>query len=79
MREAGGAFGKLEAGREEEYFRKLVSIFSFIFHNIILLCRDLYQFMIHKLATPKFTANTSRMENFIFPLHLSRNARMNES
>ncbi|KAH8025541.1 hypothetical protein HPB51_009481 [Rhipicephalus microplus] len=25
VREAGGAFGKMEAAREEEYFRKLVS------------------------------------------------------
>lgn len=28
IREAGGAFGKLEAAREEEYFYKKVSLFT---------------------------------------------------
>ena len=33
IREAGGAFGKMEAAREEEYFRKLV---SFTLHSTFL-------------------------------------------
>lgn len=32
IREAGGAFGKMEVAREEEYFYKKVILLIFIFH-----------------------------------------------
>lgn len=37
IREAGGAFGKLEAAREEEYFYKKVSVRTLSFQNYIAL------------------------------------------
>jgi hypothetical protein len=39
IREAGGAFGKMEAGREEEYFYKQVSV---VFTNSLILILIVY-------------------------------------
>jgi hypothetical protein len=40
IREAGGAFGKIEAGREEEYFYKQVST---VFTNCLILILIVYE------------------------------------
>jgi hypothetical protein len=57
IREAGGAFGKLEAGREEEYFYKQVST---VFKNSLFLILIAYD-----ISYPCIYLWLEKFKNFI--------------